>query len=69
MNNSLIKRGIGFAAVIFLTMATAAQAQLNHSHAPWTMLLQRYVVDVDEGHASRVDYAGFKQDQAALIRE
>jgi hypothetical protein len=32
----------------------------------WTALLQQHVVIVDGGHASRVDYAGMRRDQAHL---
>lgn len=38
----------------------------DHAHAAWTALLRRHVVVQDGGKASRVDYAGFAQDHAAL---
>lgn len=44
----------------------AARAQFDHSHAAWTALLERHVVLVDGGKASRVRYAGFARDRAQL---
>ena len=44
----------------------SAQAQFDHSHAAWTALLKKHVVLVDGGKSSRVRYAGFQQDRAAL---
>ena len=41
---------------------------LDHSHAAWNALLQRHVVVLDGGKASRVRYAGMEADQAALER-
>ena len=45
-----------------------AQAQFDHEHKAWTALLQRHVLLVDGGKASRVRYAGFQQDRAELKR-
>ena len=48
---------------------TPARAQDGDaSDAAWTALLGKHVVRVDGGHASRVDYAGFVADRAALDR-
>lgn len=41
-------------------------AALDHSHAPWDALVKRHVVWLPGGHASQVDYAGFKADRQAL---
>src|SRR4029077_236469 len=49
-----------------LALPCSAQAPFDHSHAPWTVLLQKHVVLVDGGRASRARYAGFRQDRAAL---
>jgi hypothetical protein len=43
-----------------------ANAAFDHDHKAWTALLQKHVVLVEEGNATRVDYAGFKADQGAL---
>jgi len=41
---------------------------LDHSHAAWNTLLQKHVVLLDGGKASRLRYAGMAADQAALER-
>jgi hypothetical protein len=38
----------------------------DHGHAAWDALLKKHVVVIDEGRASRVDYAGLAQDRSAL---
>jgi hypothetical protein len=43
-----------------------AHAALDPTHAAWTALLAEHVVLRDAGSASRVDYAGFARDRAAL---
>ncbi|HET9701355.1 MAG TPA: DUF547 domain-containing protein [Burkholderiales bacterium] len=45
-----------------------ARAAFDHGHAAWDRLLKRHVVWVDNGTASRVDYAGFQRDRAELKR-
>lgn len=52
--------------VMLLSVSVSARAALDHTHAQWDALLQRHVVEIENGHASRVDYTGFKKDQAAL---
>lgn len=52
-------------AVLMLLSATAVAATMPPS-ALWTVLLQRHVVVIDGGHASRVDYAGMRRDQSTL---
>jgi len=60
-------------AILFASLALggAARAQdaaapFDHSHAAWNALLARHVVEVDGGRASRVRYAGFAAERAAL---
>lgn len=53
-------------ALTLLFMTSLAQAAFDHRHAAWNTLLDRYVVLINQGNASQVDYAGFKADQAAL---
>jgi len=61
------------AAVLFAVLAAAGTARaqggaapFDHTHADWTALLARNVVEIDEGRASRARYAGFARDRAAL---
>ncbi len=51
---------------LLLSLATTAHADFDHRHAKWTALLQRHVVDIGNGHASRVDYRGFLTEAPAL---
>ena len=53
-----------FAFWLFCTSAVA----LDHSYAQWDGLLKKHVVVLEGGKASRVRYAGFAQDRAALER-
>ena len=46
--------------------ATGAWAQVDHSHKAWDDLLKKHVKYTQGGNASRVDYAGFAKDRAAL---
>jgi hypothetical protein len=46
--------------------AAPARADFDHTHAAWTGLLARHVVVIDGGKASKVRYAGFAADRAAL---
>jgi hypothetical protein len=39
---------------------------LDHSHKAWDDLLKKHVKYVQDGNASRVDYAGFARDRAQL---
>lgn len=57
---ALCALAFGFAA------AGAATQALDADGSAWTALLKKHVVLVDEGKASRVDYAGFAADRAAL---
>ncbi len=52
--------------MLWLLTATAAWAQFDHSHAPWSALVKKHVVLVDGGKASLVRYAGMAADRAAL---
>ncbi|QJR16642.1 DUF547 domain-containing protein [Usitatibacter palustris] len=46
--------------------ATGAWAEVDHSHKAWDDLLKKHVKYVQNGNASRVDYAGFAKDRAAF---
>ena len=52
--------------LLALTTGGATAQGFDHEHKAWTALLKKHVVLVDGGKASRVRYAGFQQDRAAL---
>ena len=58
------------ARLVLAALAFAAQTALafDHSHAAWGALLERHVVVLEGGHASRVRYAGMAQDCGELKR-
>ncbi len=51
---------------LFLAAAAIPAAALDHSHRAWDELLKKHVRYVQDGNASRVDYAGFARDRAQL---
>ena len=55
-----------FFLVIAALVAGDASAQLDQSHKAWDDLLRKHVKYAQGGNASRVDYAGFAKDRAAL---
>lgn len=54
--------------VVHLFFMPAAQAAFDHTHSQWDALTKRHVAWLPGGHASQVDYAGFKADRPALKR-
>ena len=52
-------------ATLLLALALPAFA-LDHAHRAWGALLAKHVRHVENGNASRVDYAGFARDRAQL---
>ncbi len=54
-----------FLAPALVALALPAAA-FDHTHAAWDALLKRHVRYVENGHASRVDYAGMQRDMARL---
>jgi hypothetical protein len=54
-----------FLPVLAMLVAFPALA-LDHSHKAWDDLLKKHVKYVQNGNASRVDYAGFARDRAQL---
>ena len=57
--------------LLFLMLTAAidcAAAAFDQQHEAWDRLLKQHVVWTNGGTASQVDYAGFKQDKAALQR-
>lgn len=61
-----MQRLIRFFLVALAFAAPAAFAQFDHSHKAWDDLLKKHVKYVQDGNASKVDYAGFAKDRAAL---
>ena len=52
-------------AILLLAVACPTSA-LDHAHKAWDELLKKHVKHVQNGNASRVDYAGFARDRQAL---
>jgi hypothetical protein len=55
-------------AALCLALAAPPALAFDHSHAAWGVLLERHVVVLDAGKASRVRYAGMARDRAELKR-
>jgi uncharacterized protein DUF547 len=47
-------------------LLSASASAFDHEHRAWTVLLQKHVVLLDGGKASRLRYAGMAQERAAL---
>lgn len=52
--------------VLALAVAQPARAEFDHGHAAWDALLKQHVKWLPDRKQSRVDYAGFQRDRAAL---
>jgi len=52
--------------IAMLAFAAPGAFALDHSHKGWEALLKKHVRYVQNGNASRVDYAGFMKDRAEL---
>lgn len=55
-----------FASGVILLFASIVEAAFDHSHAQWDALTKKHVVWLAGGHASQVDYSGFKADRQEL---
>jgi len=53
-------------ACLLLLLSGLAQAEFDHEHAAWDSLLSKHVQWLPDNKQSRVDYAGFQRDRAAL---
>ncbi len=61
------RRFLETALVTAAAFALPAQAQsFDHAYAAWDQLLKRHVRWLPDGKQSRVDYAGFQRERAAL---
>jgi hypothetical protein len=61
-----MKRLLQLALAVLVLAAGNAFAQFDHTHKAWDDLLKKHVKYVLDGNASKVDYAGFAKDRAAL---
>ncbi len=61
-----MQRLFRFFVVLFAFAAPAAFAQFDHSHKAWDDLLKKHVKYTQGGNASKLDYAAFAKDRAAL---
>jgi len=62
-----MRRLAGALLALLLPATALAQAPaFDHAHAAWGALVAKHVVETDGGRASRVRYAGFAADRAAL---
>jgi hypothetical protein len=52
--------------IAMLAFAAPGALALDHAHKAWDDLLKKHVRYVQNGNASRVDYAGFAKDRAVL---
>lgn len=59
-------KGRRILAAAVLLFASECVLAFEQSHAAWNALLNKHVVVAPGGAASRVNYAGFRADQAAL---
>ena len=55
-----------FLLALALAAASFTALALDHSHKAWDDLLKKHVRYVQNGNASRVDYAGFAKDRGEL---
>ena len=53
-------------ACLLLLLSGLAQAQFDHGYAAWDRLLKKHVQWLPDNKQSRVDYAAFQRDRAAL---
>lgn len=53
-------------AAVALPASSATSAPFDHSHSLWNELLRAHVVEIRQGRATEVDYAGFQRDEAKL---
>lgn len=53
-----------FAFCLFL--GSGLVQAFDHSHGTWNHLLQRHLVEIDQGRSSQLDYAGVLRDREAL---
>jgi hypothetical protein len=52
---------------LFLSAAYSATSIAQEAlHQPWQALLSQHVTPINNGHSSKVDYAGIKKDQVKL---
>jgi hypothetical protein len=57
---------IRFVVAAILLVAADAAVAFDQNHTAWDALLKRHVIVAQDGRSSRIDYAGFHNDQSAL---
>lgn len=57
---------LGVLVVCLSLLSPATQAAFDHSHAQWDALTKKHVTWLAGGHASQVNYGGFKTDRQVL---
>ncbi len=57
---------LAFVLALLMGASSWAQSGVDHSHAAWDALVKRHVKWLPDNKQSRVDYAAFKADRAAL---
>lgn len=55
-----------FALCLAALLTSVSAFALDHSHKAWDELLKKRVRYVENGNASRVNYAGFAKDRSQL---
>jgi hypothetical protein len=55
-----------FLAILAFLVVALPAAAIDHSYKAWDDLLKKHVRYVQNGNASRVDYAGVSRDRAQL---
>ncbi|MFT6552504.1 MAG: opacity protein-like surface antigen, partial [Zhongshania marina] len=67
MNTKIIINAVRRVFISVSLVLLAAQAfAADFSHQTWDKLLQRHVVMIQDGQASRVDYSAFQKNQKVL---
>ncbi|MGH8731363.1 MAG: hypothetical protein ACREVF_06585, partial [Burkholderiales bacterium] len=54
---------LGVLVVFHCLLSPTVEAAFEHSHAQWDALTKKHVIWLPGGHASQVDYSGFKVDR------
>jgi hypothetical protein len=62
----MIERFLRFLVTLVALAAALPAFAFDHTHKAWDDLLKKHVTYIENGNASRVSYAGFMKDHAAL---
>ncbi|MBH0012649.1 DUF547 domain-containing protein [Pseudoalteromonas sp. NZS100_1] len=53
-------------ALVATSFATSFSAQAQSMHDSWNTLLNKHVIEINQGHSTEVDYAAIKREHAQL---